>query len=602
MKIYFFSDFSGDCIGGMKVHQTAFLKNYLDAVLIVKQEYITVYRYGHIDKCFKDISSLINYIGLDVADHERVFFFNNLSWLMDIPTLRSRFCNDIFVMRSGGNDIFKALDKTSVSTFKDRLRLTADTINLYMDRLIVNSDYSYFRNIEIGILPRKMIKIRGGADRSCSENNMKLRMKNRRAFDEKYKTYGKKILVIAARFVPFKGIPEFVSSFASSPVNQQYHLLLIGGGRQQDIIIHCLEQELTKKNWTYVGEMSSEETFKMISIADLFVNPSIEYVECCLEGSFVHTETMGRGMIEAISQCIPVLALNSGGTAELFCENSCIGYLADKHCDMIHFLKKFIDEEYEFISETDYFWDSVFHRYNMMFYTLMHKERTAYALALDYDGTIKTKTNTEEELSQIMRENSSHTYICLTAESADEAIPLLEKLPLDYIVYENGAGIASADGRPIYWNELADAEKKKGYTELIITKISSIAECKQTHPFVIHIGKENISAKAKEMLECIIEKLPYQLIESNKYIKIQHTVFNKKCALDYILKDICCDVIVGAGNGLNDVSFIQSCDIMFMSEDLIESIHCADTDIVTFKKSEAGAGLLRKVFESLKES
>ena len=73
MKIYFFSDFSGNCIGGMEVHQVAFLKNYPDAVLIVKQEYITVYRYGHTDRDFKDISSLINYIGSDV-NYERVFF------------------------------------------------------------------------------------------------------------------------------------------------------------------------------------------------------------------------------------------------------------------------------------------------------------------------------------------------------------------------------------------------------------------------------------------------------------------------------------------------------------------------------------------------
>ena len=56
MKIYFFSDFSGNRIGGMEVHQAAFLKNYPDAVLIVKHEYITVYCHGHSDRCFEDIA------------------------------------------------------------------------------------------------------------------------------------------------------------------------------------------------------------------------------------------------------------------------------------------------------------------------------------------------------------------------------------------------------------------------------------------------------------------------------------------------------------------------------------------------------------------
>ena len=113
-----------------------------------------------------------------------------MSWLTDIKSLRENFHDDVFIMRSGGNDIYKALNKTNIKTLKKKLSVTADIINNYIDRLIINSDYSYFRNIDIGIIPRKMIKIRGGADTV----NMEERTQMRKYIDQKYGTYEKKYL------------------------------------------------------------------------------------------------------------------------------------------------------------------------------------------------------------------------------------------------------------------------------------------------------------------------------------------------------------------------------------------------------------------------
>ena len=589
MKIYLFSDFSGHNIGGMEIHQEALLKYYPDTILFVKDDGITAYCNGIKNGYFRDMDGLSDYISSD-NEKKRIFFFNNMSWLTDIKSLRENFHDDVFIMRSGGNDIYKALNKTNIKTLKKKLSVTADIINNYIDRLIINSDYSYFRNIDIGIIPRKMIKIRGGADTV----NMEERTQMRKYIDQKYGTYEKKILVIASRFVPFKGIPEFIDSFAADSVNKQYHLFVIGEGVQKSLILEKLKNKLNSGNWTYFGKKSNAETLKLISAADLFVNPSLEYHEHYNDGIFIHTETMGRGMMEAIMQGIPVLAFDSGGTAELFYENSRIGCLANDYKDMMKYLSEFASKGYMQLSETDYSWNTLFKKYDELFDSLMNPKKVPYIFALDYDGTIKTDYCSEEDISNIMK-NCSHTFICITARSKEEAVPLLDVLPFRFVVYENGAGISSSNGKKIYWNKLATEEKKKGYTEHILEKLQKIVECKQTHPFTIHLKKDTMPSETMNMINEIIGDMPFQIIESQKFIKIQHKIFNKKSALDYILKDIGCTFTVGAGNGLNDVDFVMSCDIGSMDSKLIKSISCENDKIIPFEKDEAGIKLLEKI-------
>ena len=236
MKIYLFSDSFGKNIGGMEVHQQAFMKRYPYAELIVRDEGVSVYKREKLYRRFKDIASFTEYIRTD-NESRRIFFFNNLSCLTDIRSLRQKFSNDAFIIRSGGNDIYKALDKLIGVTLEEKLRIVAETINNFADKLIVNSDYSYFRNIDVGILPDKMIKLRGGVDRSAAEDNISHKHEIRRKIEMKYGIQGKKLLVIAARFVPFKGIEEFISCLAETPICSRCHLLLIGDGKQKKQIL-----------------------------------------------------------------------------------------------------------------------------------------------------------------------------------------------------------------------------------------------------------------------------------------------------------------------------------------------------------------------------
>ena len=267
MKIYLFSDSSGEHIGGMEVHQQAFLKCYRDAMLIVRSEGISIYKYGKQCRQFDGLSEFIEYIRAD-REHKNIFFFNNLSWLMEVGSLKGEFSNDIFIMRSGGNDIYKALDRLTMLTLEEKLKITSSVINRYVDKLIINSDYSYFRNLNTGIFPDRMMKIRGGVDRAAAERNTGRKAEIRRQIDKKYGIHGKKLLVIAARFVPFKGIVEFISYLAADPIRFSVHLLLIGNGKQKETILELLEN--TDISYTYLGMKCNEETMRYIAGADFF--------------------------------------------------------------------------------------------------------------------------------------------------------------------------------------------------------------------------------------------------------------------------------------------------------------------------------------------
>ena len=592
MKIYLFSDSLGENIGGMEVHQQAFLKYYYDTILVVRGECISTYKYGKLCRRFDGLEALAEYLR-DDRESKNIFFFNNLSWLRDIGSLRREFSDDVFIMRSGGNDIYKALDRMTMLTLDEKLQITAETINRYIDKLIINSDYSYFRNIDAGIFPERMMKIRGGVDCSSAECNIGNKAEIRRQIDEKYGTRGKMLLVIAARFVPFKGIVEFILNLAADPIRYSVHLLLIGDGKQKKTILELLEN--SDISYTYLGMRCNEETMRYIAGADLFVNPSLEFTEECSGGSFIHTETMGRGMMEAIMQGTPVIALDSGGTAELFYENSSRGYLAGNHSEMLFWLNKAFESLCHFKKDVDYSWNEVFRKYDLLFAFLTGEQHAPVLLAFDFDGTVKTDSCTEDELSNLMRSDENITYVCLTARSAEESLPLMNLLPLRCIVYENGAGIASRDGCHVFWNKLADDEKQKGEIERIISELKGTVQFRQTHPFTVHIRKEDISGDITEKLRRIICGTSFQIVGSEKFIKIQHIVFNKKGALDYIRKDLCCSYTVGAGDGLNDAAFILGCDRKYMHEDLVKSIECHDKEVIPFNEDEAGDLLLKRI-------
>ena len=81
------------------------------------------------------------------------------------------------------------------------------------------------------------------------------------------------------------------------------------------VLIGNINKEKEHKNITYLGNIvNTEELADLYSLADVFVNPSIQ-------------ETFGKTTAEAISCGTPVVAFNSSATPEIIGEDGNCGIL-----------------------------------------------------------------------------------------------------------------------------------------------------------------------------------------------------------------------------------------------------------------------------------
>lgn len=356
----------------MEVHQEALVHHYGDRCKyqIAKTETINIYQNEAHIQTYSILDDLLPFL-IEKADCETIFFFNDLSWLAEIQILRMYFPHIPFVARSGGNDIFKAFAKAPRLCLTQKVRLVAEIINKCVDALIVNSSYSFQRNMAVGICKEKMLKVRGGVDMEEARQNVSKRMINRSVFDAAYHTQGKCLLVMASRFVAFKGIIDFLQELNGSSYTRSCHLLLLGDGAIWNDVLTYLTEHFPKDFWTYLGATPHSKALQYISIADLFINFSLEYKEYVDQGVFIHTETMGRSMMEAVAQGVPILALDSGGTQELFDENDAIGYCLKTPSLTKATLQKFLEQGYRVSLTSDYSWAHVFACYDTLFHRLL---------------------------------------------------------------------------------------------------------------------------------------------------------------------------------------------------------------------------------------
>lgn len=608
IDIVFFTNSIHVGFGGMETHQNIFIEHYTLSSSRYAVKYIAVkkdkyYIYYNGKSIFEadSINVFCQWLSNSLSQNA-IFMFNNLSWIEDTENLRNYFPKIKFVIRSGGNDIFRAPIYTDEVLLELRQRSIVDIINAYINCLIVNSDYSYFRNIDLGINPRIMKKVRGGVNKKESIINIANRKHERELFDEKYGTYGKKIIVVACRLVPFKGVIEMLEEIRKIQHIENWFLVIIGDGELSSYIENYLSESFEKGRYVMLGAMSNAHTMKYISLCDLLINTSLYYLRNSGSGHYIHTETMGRSMIEALMNNVPILATNVGGTSEIFEENKSVGFLIN---DISEINKVLIDyfngRDIEVVLDKDYSWENVFSQYNEIFdYLLNFKEKKVYVL--DIDGTILNPEVDLNELEEILLKNKNDSiYIFNTARELDErTLEQCSKWRFDYIIVQNGLKIYTKDRKEIMWNDLAQefCEEEELQSLNIQLKKAITEQAKVTHPNVISIRLNELTDV--EELTCVLSKYlnnKYKLLKSKRFIKIAHMYFNKKSALDYILKDFAYSSIIAAGNSINDVDFVTSADISFLSDEFCYLQHERIGDgIQYFHKSEVGPALLRRIF------
>ena len=145
MNIFFFSNtFSGDSFGGMESHKYAFIKFFSNSNNLYKCSFDNGYTIdGESFACFEKFLCALN----NKSKEEDIYFFNDFYWIEKIPILVQNVKNGLKIIRSGGNDIFRAHIFSDDIPLYIRQKAIVDIINENIDILIVNSNYSFYRNI-----------------------------------------------------------------------------------------------------------------------------------------------------------------------------------------------------------------------------------------------------------------------------------------------------------------------------------------------------------------------------------------------------------------------------------------------------------------------
>lgn len=380
--IGFFLVHSMDCgIGGMESHQRAFIDYFFKSMsgntiqfrYIIENDktffHVIEMRNSKITQTYKfiDFSSLKDFIN-QISLGRPLIFLNDGWWIENVIDFRETFPNSCIFLRSGGNDIELAPWNRGNFTYLKRRELWKKSID-HLNFIISNSDYSVSRLNNLSVSKSKIVKIRGGVN-----SKLCLKLKSRKEvikteLRDNLNIKQKYIFLFACRFVPFKGILQTLKILKESSIHGQYHLIFVGSGKLKADIIKWCNENLKYDEFSFLGELSNDKTLEIIVAVDVLLNLSIECLTQSGDGFYIHTETMGRSMIEAISLGTKIYATNVGGIAELFDENESIGALLASDGTTI---KRGFDNIDNILREKatnlkDYSWEKVFQMYNHLF-------------------------------------------------------------------------------------------------------------------------------------------------------------------------------------------------------------------------------------------
>lgn len=360
-------------IGGMEAHQRAFIKHFGNCSHIIlyiatqSHEGIDLYTIqngiikgiGHYHDAIKGLMPLFQ------ASTHPVIFSNDFWTLEILSKLQIKSNKGFFVIRSGGNDIEKMPWGHNTLPYERRKALCIKAL-MSLDAIVVNSEFSKERFRKYGIPDDKLKIIRGGVDQDICRHILSNKTLLESQLRDKIRICKPYIFTFACRFVPFKGIELALRAISSSSYKEKCHIILAGRGElEEELIDFCNKAKL---NFTFLGPLSNEDVLKTIGGSHLFFNTSLEYTKNFKGHSYIHTETMGRSMMESICVHTPIICTNVGGTSELFLENDEIGIMTD--CDEISIsdaIESAMSQNYTFQIDVDYSWEYIFKQYVNIF-------------------------------------------------------------------------------------------------------------------------------------------------------------------------------------------------------------------------------------------
>ncbi len=576
-------------IGGMEIHL-----HYLIANLVISPTYERLFFITKSAKqiivreeksCrvifFAEFEHLGEYLKKIPID---MMFFNDGHWIEHFDELRKNFQQAIFVMRSGGNEFVKAPWRDMSLSLNERQRSWSNAINTNIDYIIANSIYTWQRMVNIGIAPEKILIVRGGVDLVLAEKNIARKNVLRDKFDCRYNTIRKFIFCIVARHVKFKGIAKILKIFKALKSNKWFLLILGTGEESPSLCQYCLDNFL-EDNFAFVGEVSHEEALEYISLSDYLISSSVDTLRLSGDETYLHTETMGRSIIEAVSQKVPVIAFDAGGVGEWFENIPGIGVLLSRDLsEPENIFQCALDKKFGFSVTKDltaYGWDYIIN----FFYTELFKQRREFiktALCFDLEGSIVHNFLTYEQNIALLEEifSWSSEDCTLIINSAGDFWEILERYPiiannLEHItVIANGGEVIVKYGkRDILWQEyhhmqpaISDQEIEFVNQEIFHAGLKLIRKRIVNDLYVNFkvVGNVDTILQVVHRLNNSLSNATRQVIANAGNIKIISKIINKYSALAYLKNfQLKSQRIIGIGNDVLDEMFLAHCDKAF---------------------------------------
>ena len=281
-----------------------------------------------------------------------VVFYNSGAWIEHLSLHKKIWPQAKYVYRTGGNEIVKApLVDHFIYEHSARQRYWIEQLNATIDILITNSRFTEQRLQALGITC-KLTKVVGGAY-SCPVQ------KSIRTIP---------LFVSAARFVPYKNHQLLIEVFHTLHQHGfEYQLKLYGDGALFSTIEQLVRSYKLQDKIELLGAVDNRLVCREIAQADCYVQLSQDIPTKVPGGSYLHTEGMGRSILEAIAANTFVIAGKAGALDEIVTSNN--GILLDlKHQATIVQTILELGQRPPLVSNNvDYSWEGVFAKYDSIF-------------------------------------------------------------------------------------------------------------------------------------------------------------------------------------------------------------------------------------------
>jgi glycosyltransferase involved in cell wall biosynthesis len=307
--ILFFADRLPPLVGGMEMHARYFIEHFSNHKRFPLLGIITKNAAGEDFLIAGGKSCPVNIKKLPESVAPTFVFFNSGRWLEQLAQIKDAYPDSIFIYRTGGNEILKAdLIHNHIPNHSLRQAYWVKTLNTFVDILITNSLYTETRLSSVGVTCR-LVRFVGGVNT--------LALKNAPKPSSNIPT-----IFCAARFVSYKNHALLLSVIHKLMLRgNSFKVRLAGDGP----LFGQTQKQAGENNLTsvitFLGTLSNEQTCQEIASANLYVQLSVDHVTQVPGGSYIHSECMGRAILEALSAGIFVIACRSGALSEIVTED-----------------------------------------------------------------------------------------------------------------------------------------------------------------------------------------------------------------------------------------------------------------------------------------